>query len=1573
MAQYDGGSVLLSVVPVFSGLQKKIAEEARRNAQVYNKSFNEELGRNSAPVPGPAPSESKRRGTESGGAFADGFRAKLEQATRALPKLELKADASEAEKEVQSLRAELASLATKRVGVDIDAATALAEVERISARLRELGASSADVQVKADTAGALTALGAVTAAAKALDGTEPHVEVSSNVGEFATDFRNRIQAATAALPNINIGVAATAAEQEIRDLRAELETLSTKTVGVDIDAAGALAEVKRISLRLRELGAQSPDIQVRADVGEALASLQAVSAAARALDGKGVDLDSTNLNSFTGRVAALATAIAGLGPALIPIGGVAVASLAGIGTGAVAAGAGIGTLLLGISGVSNAVGALNKAQQAQTVSSSAAASQAQALASAQRGLESAEASLANTRANAAQAAIASAKRVADAQQRVTDTEQEAARDIEAAQARVADVAESTAERVTAARRTLADATERAAQDIASALDRQERAERSLADAQVSATQAQDDLVRARKDAQQQIEDLALDVTSAGLRQRQAVLDVADATDRLAKVQRDPTATARDIAQAQLGLEQAQQSLVEIGVRYSRLQSEKAASDAAGVEGSDAVVAANKRVGDATRNVSDAQKAATAAAADTAKAQRDAATSVADAQANLARTQAQASKDQAAAAANLAQVQESTARRISDAQAAVVDAQAAAAEQQRQSAFSVEQATRGVVGAQEALAAASAAGGVSGAKAMDDLREAMAGLSPAGQDFARFLFSLKPQLDELRASAAQNLLPGLTTAIQGLLPVLPSLNGFLASLGGVLGNLAVQASAALTGPGWAPFFEMVSRTAGPALTGFSQAAGSLALALANLLVAFEPLSTAFINELASMAGQFAEFTAGLTSNPAFQSFLAYIVSTAPLVGQFLGALGSAFVTIVQALAPFGPVVLQIATALLNFIAAIPPGVLEAIVLAVVGIVAAFNLLAPVISFVGGIIGAISAGVPVLGAVIAALGGPVTLIIAGLIALGAALFAAYQQSETFRDIVNAAFSAVGDAAKFLWNNVFVPAFQGIGAVIDFTWKNVIKPIFEAYKFYFENVLAPVLLFFWHNVIEPAWTGIKLAIDIAWVAIQIILGAFELFVRAVLAPVFTWLWQNIVKPAFDGIGLVISTVWTTIVRPVLDALGGYIRDTVAPAFQRGVDAIAKAWDGIKEAAKAPVRFVVNTVINDGIIGTFNKVAAQFPGVDPIERIKLPEGFARGGILPGFSRWQNGDDQMVAMRRGEGVAIAEAMAVPALRNELLRWNAIGLAGGTGALQRYAGGSGGGFARGGIIGSLGSLFSSAASQASSIGIVLKAAIADPAAAIADVVRRMLALLPGADTGMGRIAAGVPLGLLDGLKDAVSGIFADASGGDFTGPDAVSRWAPTVLQVLAALGQPASLSGAVLRRIQLESGGNPNAINLYDSNAKAGHPSQGLVQTIPSTFAAYAGPYASRGITDPFANIYAGMAYALKRYGSIAAIDPKVRPVGYDSGGYLQPGFTTVFNGTGKPEPVVLPGVLDEMAKAGAAMRAGAGIGDVYVQSPISGEYLRAYIEQAADGRILATAATNQVRARQGAGAVVLA
>ena len=89
-----------------------------------------------------------------------------------------------------------------------------------------------------------------------------------------------------------------------------------------------------------------------------------------------------------------------------------------------------------------------------------------------------------------------------------------------------------------------------------------------------------------------------------------------------------------------------------------------------------------------------------------------------------------------------------------------------------------------------------------------------------------------------------------------------------------------------------------------------------------------------------------------------------------------------------------------------------------------------------------------------------------------------------------------------------------------------------------------------------------------------------------------------------------------------------------------------------------------------------------------------------------------------------------------------------------------------------------------------------------------------------------------------------------------------------IAQALQVLDLPQNLAPGVKRIIMAESGGNPHAINLTDSNARRGTPSQGLMQTIPTTFRHYVAPQlADRPITDPVANITAGVNYMVNNYG----------------------------------------------------------------------------------------------------------
>jgi WXG100 family type VII secretion target len=114
----------------------------------------------------------------------------------------------------------------------------------------------------------------------------------------------------------------------------------------------------------------------------------------------------------------------------------------------------------------------------------------------------------------------------------------------------------------------------------------------------------------------------------------------------------------------------------------------------------------------------------------------------------------------------------------------------------------------------------------------------------------------------------------------------------------------------------------------------------------------------------------------------------------------------------------------------------------------------------------------------------------------------------------------------------------------------------------------------------------------------------------------------------------------------------------------------------------------------------------------------------------------------------------------------------------------------------------------------------------------------------------------------------------------------VAQWITDARKVLIAHGVPASaISEADINMIiQHESSGNPHAQNNWDSNAAAGHPSKGLMQTIDSTFNSYALP-GHKDVWNPVDNIVAGVRYALSRYGTLDNV-PGVAAV-HSGGNYV--------------------------------------------------------------------------------------
>lgn len=208
----------------------------------------------------------------------------------------------------------------------------------------------------------------------------------------------------------------------------------------------------------------------------------------------------------------------------------------------------------------------------------------------------------------------------------------------------------------------------------------------------------------------------------------------------------------------------------------------------------------------------------------------------------------------------------------------------------------------------------------------------------------------------------------------------------------------------------------------------------------------------------------------------------------------------------------------------------------------------------------------------------------------------------------------------ALAFTWlrDSVIKPVWTAIQTTISVVWA-VIKTVFMTIVNTVRNTLATVFTWLYNTIIKPVWDGIKWFINRTWTGIKVIFNAIKSFINDTLAPAFRWFYDNVIKPVWDGIKNTIKNVWENGIKPVFKSFGDFIEGTVAPAFKKGVKIIGDAWEGIKKAAGTPVHFVLETIYNQGIKGTFDKVAkaigsdARLPGIDTSG---IPH-FAKGGQM--------------------------------------------------------------------------------------------------------------------------------------------------------------------------------------------------------------------------------------------------------------------------------------------------------------------------------------------------------------------
>jgi hypothetical protein len=339
----------------------------------------------------------------------------------------------------------------------------------------------------------------------------------------------------------------------------------------------------------------------------------------------------------------------------------------------------------------------------------------------------------------------------------------------------------------------AEAAQRAGQAQANAGIAVERAERSYRDAVKNTQKALQEVTQAREDAKEAIQQLRFELEGGVISEKKARLEFEKARDSLQRVQ-DLPPNSRARREAELAFAEADLNLRRAIDKNNDLRKATTKANREGINGNQRVIAAQE-------NLLSAKEA-----------ENDANIEVARSVLSLT----EATKD------------------LEKAQAFVRKG----GELDIQNARRAELAYRELAEAKIALEKVKNPG-------TNDFQAALDKLSPAAQDFVKYILSLKEAFEELRKKLQEAFFPNFTAAVKLLVEtLLPALEEALISLAAKLGELSLLFAEAFTTPKKVEELKTIFESFTPIIDALGKAFIALASAFVTLQAAFTPYTIEF---------------------------------------------------------------------------------------------------------------------------------------------------------------------------------------------------------------------------------------------------------------------------------------------------------------------------------------------------------------------------------------------------------------------------------------------------------------------------------------------------------------------------------------------------------------------------------------------------------------------------------------------------------------------------------------------------------------------------------------------------------